>query len=140
MGRFPDSGHLASWCGLCPGNAESAGKRHSGRTGKGNRYVRRVLVQSAWAAARIVRKRNFFTALFYRVGSRAGMKKAAIAVAHRMLTIVYLMIRTGAEYREQGADYFDRLHPERTKNKLTARLERLGFFVSLEPKISPQSS
>jgi hypothetical protein len=53
---------------------------------------------------------------------------------------VYLMIRTGAEYREQGADYFDRLHPERTKNKLTARLERLGFFVSLEPKISPQSS
>jgi transposase len=140
MERFPTSGHLASWCGLCPGNAESAGKRHSGRTSKGNRYVRRVLVQSAWAAARIVRRRNFFTTFFYRISSRAGMKKAAIAVAHRILTIVYSMIRTGAFYREQGADYFDRLHPGRTKNRLTARLERLGFLVHLEPRISPQSS
>jgi transposase len=137
MERFPDSGHLASWCGLCPGNAESAGKRHSGRTNKGNRYVRRALVQSAWAAARIVRKRNFFTTFFYRVSRRAGMKKAAIAVAHRILAIVYSMIRTGAEYREQGSDYFDRIHPERTRNRLTARLERLGFLVSLEPKILP---
>jgi len=140
MERFPTSGHLASWCGLCPGNAESAGKRHSGRTSKGNRYVRRVLVQSAWAAARIVRRRNFFTTFFYRISGRAGMKKAAIAVAHRILTIVYSMIRTGAFYREQGADYFDRLHPGRTKNRLAARLERLGFLVHLEPRISPQSS
>jgi transposase len=139
MERFPDSGHLASWCGLCPGNAESAGKRHSGRTGKGNRYVRRVLVQSAWAAARIVRKRNFFTALFYRVSSRAGMKKAAVAVAHRILVIVYSMIRSGTAYREQGADYFDRLHPERTKNRLTARLEQLGFLVHVESRISGQN-
>lgn len=136
MGRFPDSGHLASWCGLCPGNNDSAGKRHSGRTSKGNRYVRRALVQSAWAAARIVRKRNFFTALFYRVSSRAGMKKAAVAVAHRILVIVYSMIRSGEAYREQGPDYFDRVHPERTKNRLTARLDRLGFLVHVEPKIS----
>jgi transposase len=136
MKRFPDSGHLASWCGLCPGNNDSAGKRHSGRTGKGNRYVRRALVQSAWAAARIVRKRNFFTALFYRVRGRAGMKKAAVAVAHRILVIVYSMIRTGEAYREQGADYFDRLHPERTKDRLTARLERLGFLVQVETRIS----
>jgi transposase len=139
MGRFPDSGHLASWCGLCPGNDDSAGKRHSGRTGKGNRYVRRALVQSAWAAARIVRKRNFFTALFYRVSSRAGMKKAAVAVAHRILVIVYSMVRSGEAYREQGPDYFDRLHPERTKNRLTARLDRLGFLVHVEPKISRQN-
>ena len=139
-GRFASSGHLASWCGLCPGNAASAGKRHSGRTSKGNRYIRRVLVQAAWAAARINRKRNFFTTLFYRISSRAGMKKAAVAVAHRMLTIIYSMIREGAEYRENGADYFDRLHPERTKNRLTARLERLGFLVSLKPKLSPETS
>jgi len=139
MGRFPDSGHLASWCGLCPGNANSAGKRHSGRTSKGNRYVRRALVQSAWAAARIVRKRNFFTALFYRVSSRGGMKKAAVAVAHRILVIVYSMIRSGEAYREQGPDYFDRLHPERTKNRLTARLDRLGFLVHVEPEISCQN-
>lgn len=64
MSRFPTAGHLASWCGLCPGNAESAGKRHSGRTSKGNRYVRRALVQAAWAAARITRRRTFFTTFF----------------------------------------------------------------------------
>jgi transposase len=92
MTRFPTAGHLASWCGLCPGNAESAGKRHSGRTGKGNRYIRRALVEAAWAAARITRRRTFFTTLFYRISQRAGMKKAAVAVAHRMLRIVYGMI------------------------------------------------
>lgn len=140
MERFPSSRHLASWCGLCPGNAESAGKRHSGKTNKGNRYVRRVLVQAAWAAARIVRQRNFFTTFFFRVSQRAGMKKAAIAVAHRILTIVYSMIRTGDSYREQGADYFDRLHPVRTTNRLTARLERLGFLVHLEPKLTSETS
>lgn len=140
MSRFPTSGHLASWSGLCPGNAASAGKRHSGRTSKGNRYIRRALVQAAWAAARINRKRNFFTTLFFRISSRAGMKKAAVAVAHRMLTIIYSMIRDGADYKENGADYFDRLHPERTKTKLTARLERPGFLVHLESKPSPQSS
>lgn len=140
MTRFPASGHLASWCGLCPGNAESAGKRHSGRTGKGNRYVRRALVQAAWAAARITRKRNFFTTFFFRISHRAGMKKAAVAVAHRILAIVYSMIRDGSVYHEQGADYFDRLHPGRTKNRLSARLERLGFLVHLEPKYSPETS
>lgn len=140
MGRFPDSGHLASWCGLCPGNAKSAGKRYSGRTNKGNKYVRRVLVQSAWAAARIVRRRNFFTTLFYRISRRAGMKKAAVAVAHRLLTIVYSMIRTGTEYCEQGADYFDRLHPLRTLNRLTARIDNLRSWLQTAPKYSPQTT
>jgi transposase len=140
MSRFPTAGHLASWCGLCPGNAESAGKRHSGRTSKGNRYVRRALVQAAWAAARISRRRTFFTTLFYRISSRAGTKKAAVAVAHRLLCVIYSIISTGSAYREQGADYFDRLHPERTRNRLTARLERLGFLVTLAPKPFPESS
>lgn len=140
MSRFPTGGHLASWCGLCPGNNASAGKRHSGRTGKGNRYIRRVLVQAAWAAARINRRRTFFTTLFFRVSSRAGMKKAAIAVAHRILTLAYVMIRDGSRYREQGADYFDRLNPERTKNRLLARLQHLGFDVDLKPRIVPHPS
>ena len=140
MSRFPSAGHLASWCGLCPGNAESGGKRHSGRTSKGNRYVRRALVQSAWAAARITRQRTFFTTFFYRISHRAGMKKAAIALAHKILSLAYIMIRDGSTYREQGPDYFDRLHPERTRTRLTARLERLGFLVHLEPKILPSTS
>jgi transposase len=136
MSRFPTAGHLASWCGLCPGNNESAGKRYSGRTGKGNVYVRRVLVEAAWSAARITRRHTFFTTLFFRISRRAGMKKAAVAVAHRLLTIVYVMIRDGKRYIEQGADYFDRLHPEQTKRRLLARLDNLGYEVSLTPKYS----
>jgi len=139
MSRFPTAGHLASWCGLCPGNAESAGKRHAGRTSKGNRYVRRALVEAAWSAARITRRRTFFTTLFFRISRRAGMKKAAIAVAHRILQVAYCMIRDGSSYREQGADYFDRLHPDRTEKRLLARLESLGFDVQLRPKIAASS-
>jgi transposase len=135
MSRFPSAGHL-SWVGLCPGNAASGGKRHSGRTGKGNTYLRRAMVEAAWAAARITSQRTFFTTLFFRLSRRAGMKKAAVALAHRLLQALYLMLRDHTRYREQGADYFDRLHPERTRNRLKARLENLGFDVALTPKTS----
>jgi transposase len=120
MSQFPDAKHAASWAGLCPGNAESAGKRFSGRTRKGDRYLRRILVQNAWAVAHM--KDCFLTAVFYRLARNCGMKKAAVAVAHRILVIAYHIIRDGTEYREQGGDYFDRLHPERTAERLTRRL------------------
>jgi len=140
MSRFPSPAHVASWCGLCPGNAESAGKRQSGRIGKGNQYLRRALVEAAWQAARITRRRTFLTTLFFRVSRRAGMKKAAVAVAHRILLIAYCMVRDGTPYREQGADYFDRLHPDRTRNRLISRLNALGFDVQLSTRASPSSS
>lgn len=130
MSQFPDAAHAASWAGLCPGNAESAGKRFSGRTRKGDRYLRRMLVQSAWAAART--RDCFFAALFYRIAQRRGMKKAAVAVAHRLLRVVYLLIRDGGVYYERGGDYFDRRNPERTAKKLTRRLEQIGFQVALK--------
>jgi transposase len=130
MAQFPNSAHAASWAGLCPGNAESAGKRFSGKTRKGDRYLRRILVQSAWAAART--KDCFFAALFQRVAQRRGMKKAAVAVAHRLLTVVYLLIRDGGVYRERGGNYFDKRNPERTAKKLSARLESIGFQVVLQ--------
>ena len=131
MSQFPDAQHAASWAGLCPGNAESAGKRFSGRTRKGNRYLRRILVQSAWAVAH--KKDCFLTAVFYRTAQRRGMKKAAVAVAHRILIIAYHIIRDGGEYREYGGDYFDRQHPERTAERLARRLERIGYQVVLKP-------
>jgi transposase len=140
MSRFQTAGHLASWCGLCPGSAESAGKRRTGRTSKGNRYVRRALTQAAWAAARITRRRTFFTTFFFRVSRKAGLKKAAVAVAHKILTLAYIMIRDGSPYREQGADYFDRIHPERTRNSLVRPIERLGFDVQIVPKKSAETS
>jgi hypothetical protein len=136
MSQFPTSAHAASWAGLCPGNAESAGKRFSGKTRKGDRYLRRILVQSAWAAART--RDCFFAALFYRISHRRGMKKAAVAVAHRLLRVVCLLIAEGGVYQERGGDYFDRRHPERTAKKLTSRLQKIGFQVALtRPPLHP---
>lgn len=129
MSVFPDAAHAASWAGLCPGNQQSAGKRQSGRTRKGDRYLRRMLIQNAWAVAH--KKNCFLTALFYRVASRRGLKRAAMTVAHRILIIAYFLIRDGGVYRERGDDYYDRLHPERTARRLTQRLERIGYDVVL---------
>jgi transposase len=122
----------ASWAGLCPGNAESAGKRFSGRTFKGERYLRRILVQCAWAASRT--RDCFLTALFYRLAGRRGAKRATVAMAHRLLTIIHIMIRDGTVYREPGGDYFDRIHPERTATRMIKRLERIGFEAILKRK------
>jgi transposase len=112
MSQFPGYAQLASWVGLCPGNAESTGKRFSGKTRKGNRYLRRILVQNAWAVSHM--KDCFLTALFYRIRLKRGRKKAAVAVAHRILVIAYFIIRDNTEYREYGGDYYDRRQPERT--------------------------
>jgi transposase len=129
LSAFPDAAHLASWAGLCPGNAESAGKRFSGRTRKGNRYLRRILTQSAWAASR--KKDSFPQALYFRIAQRRGNRRALVAVAHRILTIIWKIIREGDVYRERGGNFFDRRNPIRTARKLTRRLEQIGFQVAL---------
>jgi transposase len=129
LSAFPDAAHLASWAGLCPGNAESAGKRFSGRTRKGNRYLRRILTQSAWAASR--KKDSFLQAFYFRIAHRRGNRKALIAVAHRILTLMWKIIREGDVYRERGGNFFDRLNPLHTARKLSRRLEQIGFSVAL---------
>jgi transposase len=127
MSTFPDAAHAASWAGLAPGNNQSGGKRRSGRTNKGNRWLRRALVQSAWAVSH--KSNCFLTAQFYRRAARQGEKKAIIATAHQLLVIAFYILRDGTVYREKGGNYFDQLNPERTKRKLMARLERMGFDV-----------
>jgi transposase len=129
MSAFADAQHAASWAGLVPGNCESAGKRKSTRTRPGNAWIRRALCQSAWAVSH--KKDCALTAFFYRLASRHGMKKAIVATAHRILIIVFHLIRDGGLYREEGGDVFDRLNPQRTVAKLTRRLERLGATVQL---------
>ena len=129
MSQFATAAHAASWAGLCPGNCESAGKRQSGRTRKGDRYLRRMLIQNAWAVSHS--KDCFLTALFYRIASRRGGKRAAMAVAHRVLVIAYYIIRDGSVYHELGGDHYDRRNPERTAKRLTQRLERIGYQVTL---------
>jgi transposase len=135
MKSFVDPAHLASWAGLCPGCNESAGKRALSRTRKGNRYLRRLLTQSAWS---ILRKNNcFLTALFFRIASRGGQKKAAMAVAHRILTIVWHIIAEGGVYKEIGPHPGDHKNSERTARRLARRLAQLGFPVELKPRIEP---
>jgi transposase len=138
MTQFPTAAHVASWAGLCPGNAESAGKRFSGKTRKGDRYLRRILVQSAWAAART--QDCFLQALFFRIAGRRGMKKAAVAVAHRILTIAWRILAEGTAYQERGGDYYDRRNPQRTADRLTQRLMRIGYDVVLTPRAEPIAS
>jgi transposase len=131
MSAFPDAHHAASWAGLVPGSFESAGKRKSSRTRHGNCWLRRALCQSAWAVSH--KKDCYLTALFNRRAARAGLKKAVVATAHQILIIAYHILRDGTTYQERGGGFFDRLNPDRTRRKLTARLERLGWDVVLEP-------
>lgn len=132
MGRFPTSGHLASWAGMCPGHNESAGKRRSGRTTKGDRWLRQTLTQAAWAARHT--KGTYLSTQYHRLAARRGKKRAVVALGHTLLVIVYHVLKEGATYRELGADYLDRLQPERLTRQLVRRLEKLGHKVTLEPK------
>jgi transposase len=99
MGRFPSGGHLASWAGLCPGNDASAGKRRSGRTTKGNQWLRTMLVQVAWAAVHA--KGTIFQALYGRWIKRMGKRKALVAVAHKIVVLIHQLLKTGTDYQER---------------------------------------
>ena len=131
MAQFPTAQHLASWAGVCPGNQESAGKRLSGQTRKGNPWLRRVLCQAAWAASHT--KNTYLSAQYHRLAARRGKKRAIIAVAHSILVIAYYLLSRGEEYRDKGSDYFDRINSEGLKRHLVKRLESLGHRVKLEP-------
>ncbi len=132
MRVFDSPKHAASWAGLCPGNHESGGKRLSNRTRKGNRWLRRALVQSAWGASR--KKDCYLAAFFYRHAARQGLRKAIVSLAHRILVIAFRLLQDGAEYQEFGGDFFDQLNPVRTRNRLIRRLQRLGLEVTLTPR------
>jgi len=130
MKPFASDGKLSSWAGVCSGNHESAGKRQSGRTTKGNRWLRATLVQVAWAASRT--KKTYLSAYYRRLASRRGKKRALVALAHTILVIVYHVLREGTTYRELGSQYFDHLESERLTRSLVRRLERLGHKVTLQ--------
>jgi transposase len=127
---FPTDAHLASWAGLCPGNKASGGKRLSGRTRKGNTYLRAALVQAAWG---VTRKKNcYLSAQYYRLVKRLGKKKALIAVAHSLLVIIYHVLERDQSYTELGGDYFDRRNTEQQRAYHIRRLQMLGLKVNIE--------
>jgi transposase len=131
MGVFADAHHLASWCGVCPGNEESAGKRLRSRVRRGNRWLRRALVQAAWAASHV--KNSYLAAQYRRLAARRGKKRALVAVAHSLLVIIYHVLGRKVEYQDLGPDYFDRLEPERMRRHLVRRLQALGYEVTVSP-------
>lgn len=131
MNRFPTSSHLASWAKVCPGNNESAGKRISGSTGKGNPWLRSALIEAAWMAART--KNTYLSAQFKRISVRRGAKRAVLAVAHSILVTMYHMLTSGTHYSDLGGTYFDRRNLDRLVHKSVARLENLGFKVTVVP-------
>ena len=130
--RFATPQQLASWAGLCPGNNESAGKRRSGRTTHGDRWLRRSLVQAAWAASHT--KATYLSSQYRRLARRRGKKKALVAVAHTLLVMCYEVLTKGEAYQERGADYLDKLEPDRRTQQLVRQLEKRGHKVTLEPK------
>lgn len=135
---FPTAEHLASWVGLCPGNHESAGKRRHGAPRHGNQHLQPVLVECAWAAVRTDGYlREFYRRQVRKFGgfrSPAAKKKAIIAVAHKLIVIIWHVLATGRPYQDLGADYFTtRIDPEKERRRLVAKLEAQGFKVTLEP-------
>jgi transposase len=128
MSRFASSGHLASWARVCPGTHESAGKRRPASAGAGNQWLRTALVEAAWAASRT--RHTYLSAQYRRICRRRGSKRAALAIAHRLLVIAYHVLREGVPFADLGANYFDRLNATRAKRYHLQRLVELGCDVN----------
>ena len=117
---------------MCPGNDQSAGKRRSGNTGKGNKWLKATLTEAALAATRT--KNTYLSAQYQRLRGRRGHSKAITAVSHTILTAAWHMLQTGELYRDPGNDYFTRQNPDRITKRLIRQLEALGHHVTLEPQ------
>src|SRR6266480_4676121 len=135
MDRFPTQRHAASWAAVCPGHDESAGKRRSGKTRKGDSWLRTALIEAAQSAAGRT-KDTYLHSQYLRVRRRRGHKKAIVAVAHSILVAAYYILRDEVSYQELGGDYFiNREDQERLTRRLVRQLERLGQRVTLEPAL-----
>lgn len=125
MDRFPTDAHISSWAGLCPGNNESAKKRRSGKTCKGNALLRSTLVVCAHSAVR--NKNSYFYAQFQRIGAHRGKKRAYVAVAHSMLIAIYHVLKDGVAFKDLGAEYYNQFNKERKINAYLKKLKALGW-------------
>jgi len=132
MSVFPTPKHLASWARMCPGNDESAGKRRSGNTGNGNKWLRATLTEAANAATRT--KNSYLAAQYQRLRGRRGHSKAVTAVGHSILTAAWHVLQSGELYNDVGGDYFARQKADRITKRLVRQLEALGHSVRLEPR------
>ena len=125
MSRFPSDAHIASWAGLCPGNNESAGKRRSGKTTKGNKLLKTTLVVCAHSAVKV--KSSYFYAQFQRISARRGKKRAYVAVAHSMLIAIYHILKDNIPFVDLGSEYYNQFNKERKINVYLKKLKALGW-------------
>ncbi|WP_126425848.1 IS110 family transposase [Brevibacillus marinus] len=135
MTQFPSAAHLCSWAGLAPGNHESAGRRKSGRTTKGNQKLRSTLVEAARSVARM--KETYLSSQYHRIAARRGANRAAVAVAHRILTIVYHLLKRKQTYIELGPHFYEERKRQHVVKQAIRKLEALGLKVTVEEVIQP---
>ena len=128
MSRFPSDAHISSWAGVCPGNNESAKKKYSGKTRKGNKLLRSTLVVCAHSA--IKNKKSYFSAQYQRICTHRGKKRAIVAVAHSMLVAIYHILKDGTTFQDLGAGYFNQFNRERKINSYLKKLRELGWEAS----------
>ncbi|MEA2032304.1 MAG: IS110 family transposase [Euryarchaeota archaeon] len=128
MSKFPDEAHLSSWAAICPGNPESAGKKKSGKTRRGNNYLKATLTESAWAASRT--KGAALNAVYPIIARRRGKKRALVAVGHRILIEIYRVLKTGKTYQDVGADIVNERRSKNREQAMVKDLERRGYAVS----------
>jgi transposase len=128
MSQFPSEANLASWAGMCPGNNESAGVKKSGKIRKGNRYLKAILIEVAWAASRT--KGSTFSAIYNNIAKRRGKKRALVAVGHQILIAVYRTLKTGEPFVDQGAEAIYRRNLEARQQSAIRLLERSGYSVA----------
>jgi transposase len=131
MRQFPSAAHAASWAKLAPGQNVSAGKRYSSKIGKGNQWLRSTLIQAAHAAVKV--KDSSLAVFYHRLVARRGVKKAIVAVAHKLLTLAYTLLRKREPYQERGAAAVDERRKDQILHRMQRRFEQLGYKVHLEP-------
>lgn len=132
MDRFPTDAHISSWAGIAPGNNESAGKRKSGKTPKGNRKLYSCLVEAGRSAAKS--KDSYLSAQYHRIAKRRGGNRAAVAVGHSILVIIYHILKDGTSYQDLGPDYFEKRRETANVNRAIRQLEKFGYKVEIEKK------
>jgi transposase len=128
MSQFPDEAHLSSWAGVCPGNNESAGKKKSTKTQKGNSFLKGALTEAAWAASKT--KDTSYNAIYQNIVRRRGKKGALVALAHRMLIDIYYVLKTGEPYQDIGAKAVHERTIKRREQSMIRSLERAGYSVA----------
>lgn len=131
MSQFPDAAHLSSWAGVCPGNNESAGKKKSGKTQKGNSFLKGTLTEAAWAASKI--KGSSYSAFYQNIVRRRGKKRALVALAHRMLNDIYYVLKTEVPYQDTGSEATNERATKRREQSMIRSLEKAGYSVVKTP-------